>query len=61
MDGEETKDYYALLDVAPDVSESALRKAYRTKALKYHPDKNPDNPNAGNSALSLSYTSRAHA
>ncbi|KAH8102836.1 hypothetical protein BXZ70DRAFT_1006029 [Cristinia sonorae] len=37
----ETK-YYDLLEVSPDASESDLRKAYRKKALRLHPDKGGD-------------------
>ncbi|KAG0669744.1 hypothetical protein C6P45_003378 [Maudiozyma exigua] len=34
--------YYVLLDVDNNASDIELKKAYRRKALQYHPDKNPD-------------------
>ena len=40
------KDLYGILEVPPDASEKAIIKAYKKKALRYHPDKNPDNPRA---------------
>ncbi|KAJ3015102.1 hypothetical protein HKX48_004786 [Thoreauomyces humboldtii] len=36
-------DYYAILGVAKTADDDALKKAYRKGALKWHPDRNPDN------------------
>ncbi len=35
------KDYYELLGVSKDASETDLKKAFRQLAMKYHPDRNP--------------------
>ncbi|XP_022658818.1 dnaJ homolog subfamily C member 17-like isoform X2 [Varroa jacobsoni] len=37
-------DLYGLLGVLSDAAEKDIKSAYRKKALKCHPDKNPDNP-----------------
>ena len=43
------KDYYSLLGVDKGAEAADLKSAYRKLAMKYHPDRNPDNPEAEHS------------
>ena len=40
------KDFYKVLDVPKTATEAEIKKAYRRLAMKYHPDRNPDDAEA---------------
>lgn len=41
-----TRDYYQILDVAPDARPGDIKDSYRKLAFRYHPDRNRENPAA---------------
>src|SRR5258705_11287366 len=40
------RDFYKVLDVPKTANEAEIKKAYRRLAMKYHPDRNPDDREA---------------
>jgi molecular chaperone DnaJ len=55
----EKRDYYEVLGIKKGATEAEIKKAFRKKAMEYHPDKNPgdkaaeDNFKAANEAYSI--------
>ena len=48
-----SEDYYEILEVPRTATEDDIRKGYRRQALRWHPDKNPDNREAAEERFKL--------
>ena len=45
----DNKKFYTLLEIERDVDQATIKKSYRRLAMKWHPDKNPNNKYVFNS------------